>query len=73
MKPRIELEKWWTKFLIWLKPKFFYDCKKRLFKNMTEQQNHLKKSGYSIICDVIPGMLSCLTQSLLRLQEQNAG
>ena len=41
---------------------------------MTRQQNHLKKSGYSAICDVISGhwLLSCLGQSLLWLQEESA-
>ena len=41
------------------KTRIFYEflkiIKSALFQNKTEQQNHLKKSCYSAICDVIPG------------------
>ena len=47
------------KLLQLIKPEFFYEflkiLKSALFQNTTEQENHLKKSGYSAICDVIPG------------------
>ena len=47
------------KFLELVKTRFFYEFLKivesALFQNTTEQQNRLNKSGYSAICDVIPG------------------
>ena len=43
-----------------VKTRIFYEflkiVKSALFQNTTEQQNRLKKSGYSAICDVIPGL-----------------
>ena len=56
----MELGKMPPKFLQSVKTRIFYEflkiVKSTLFQNMTEQQNRLKKSGYSAICDVIPGL-----------------
>ena len=47
------------KFLHSVETLIFYEFLKiensALFQNMTGQQNHLKQSGYSAVCDVIPG------------------
>ena len=68
----MELGKMPKKFLQLVKTRFFYEflkiVKSALFQNTTEQENRLKKSGYSVICDVIQGLY--LGQSLLRLQER---
>ena len=43
-----------------IKTRIFYEflkiVKSALFQNTAEQQNRLKKSGYSASCDVIPGL-----------------
>ena len=48
------------KFLQLVNTQIFYEflkvVKNAIFQNVTEQQNCLKKSGYSAICDVIPGL-----------------
>ena len=48
------------KFLQSVKTRIFYEflkiVKSVLFQNTIEQQNRLKKSGYSAICDVTPGL-----------------
>ena len=57
-------------FLQLVKTRIFYEflkiVKSALFQNTTEQQNRLKKSGYSAICDVIPGLFRTVFASIAR-------